>query len=354
MTASADTFRHKRVAIDFDGTLFEDCPDVERSFRERQPLAPQPGAASATHWLKAQGFELLIFTCRPDYHRQYMEGLLREHGIAHDYILFYTKPRVDLYIDDKGYRFESWETTQRWIAARLHAAGALAVASQQPADAFERHLRAEKWAALEIAAPARLLDVGCGDGDVFTGVDRGGLTIDGVEPDPALRARAAASGVYRTLFDGMEHVRPATYDAVLALGVLEHVADDAAFLDALASARVLCCSVPNAGSFHRRFGRNLGLLAELTELQAHDHAVGHRRYYTFESFRRLIDAFSARHGFSLARYGTCSFKLTGNTEMMAFAARLPALNRTARELDLIGEGREYGAEIYCKLIKTTG
>jgi SAM-dependent methyltransferase len=344
-------FRHKRLAIDFDGTLFEDSPDVERSHGELAPLRPQPGASQATHWLKAQGFELLIFTCRPDYHRQYLEALLREHDIAHDYILFYTKPRVDLYIDDKGYRFESWTQTRRWIAEQLSRAGALQVVSQQPDDAFERLLRKQKWAALELPRPACLLDVGCGDGDVFRDLDCRDLTVDGVEPDPTLRARAAQSGVYRTLFTQTSEPRLEHYDAVLALGVLEHVPDDTEFLASLSPARVLACTVPNAGSFHRHFGRHLGLLEELTELQAHDHAVGHQRYYTFESFRALLDTFCARHDFRLERYGTCSFKLTSNSEMMAFASRLTALNQTAQELELIGPERPYGAEIYCKLVK---
>ena len=117
--SSGNVFRHRRVAIDFDGTLFSDEGNVDVSFKKKLPLKPMTGACETTNWLRRQGFEILIFTCRPDYHRAYMESLLHDAQIAFDYILFYTKPRVDLYIDDKGFRFEDWNKTQDWIQGNL-------------------------------------------------------------------------------------------------------------------------------------------------------------------------------------------------------------------------------------------
>lgn len=117
--SSRDVFRHKRVAIDFDGTLFSDEGNVDVSFEKKLSLEPMEGARETTNWLRQQGFEILIFTCRPDYHRVYMESLLNDAEIAFDYILFYTKPRVDLYIDDKGFRFEDWSKTHEWIQGHL-------------------------------------------------------------------------------------------------------------------------------------------------------------------------------------------------------------------------------------------
>lgn len=112
-------FRHKRVAIDFDGTLVDDVKDIEKAFNEKTFLNPKVGASKVTQWLKSKGFEILIFTCRPDYHRRYMEEILDSSGIEYDYILFYTKPRVDLYIDDKGFRFTSWAETEEFIEGNL-------------------------------------------------------------------------------------------------------------------------------------------------------------------------------------------------------------------------------------------
>ena len=115
----SETFRHKRVAIDFDGTLVEESNDINEDFEKHTLLKAMDGARESTRFLKNQGFEILIFTCRPDYHRKYMEKILNRWDISYDYILFYTKPRVDLYIDDKGLRFTDWNSTQNWIKERL-------------------------------------------------------------------------------------------------------------------------------------------------------------------------------------------------------------------------------------------
>ena len=112
-------FKHKRVAIDFDGTLFYDVNDVFDSFEKNEKLIPIPNAANGLKFLKDNGFEILIYTCRPDYHRKYIEEMLESNNIIHDYILFYTKPRVDLYIDNKGYRFTDWNSTTDWIKSKL-------------------------------------------------------------------------------------------------------------------------------------------------------------------------------------------------------------------------------------------
>jgi phosphoglycolate phosphatase-like HAD superfamily hydrolase len=114
-----EIFKYKRVAIDFDGTLFEDSSDIFYNFKENIQLKPLADVSEVTKFLKEQGFEILIYTCRPDYHRRYMEDLMIKNNISFDYILFYTKPRVDLYIDDKGFRFENWQQTKEWIGDRL-------------------------------------------------------------------------------------------------------------------------------------------------------------------------------------------------------------------------------------------
>ncbi len=111
--------KYKRVAIDFDGTLVEDSTNIEVDYLDNKMLIALNGAAEATQYLKSLGFEILIFTCRPDYHRKYMEWIMAEQSIEHDYILFYTKPRVDLYIDNKGYRFENWKNTKDFIESQL-------------------------------------------------------------------------------------------------------------------------------------------------------------------------------------------------------------------------------------------
>lgn len=102
---------HKRVAIDFDGTLFEDIGNINESFDKKINLSPIDGATEGTHWLKENDFEILIYTCRPDYHRKYIEQLCKANNIVFDYILFYTKPRVTVYIDDKAVGYKNWDST---------------------------------------------------------------------------------------------------------------------------------------------------------------------------------------------------------------------------------------------------
>ncbi len=115
------TFKWKRVAIDFDGTLVANpvAGTSDEYFGNNWGVAGIPGAKEATATLRELGFEILVFTCRQDYQRSYIEQQLRDNGITWDYIVFYAKPHADLYIDDKGFRFNDWLSTTKWILDHL-------------------------------------------------------------------------------------------------------------------------------------------------------------------------------------------------------------------------------------------
>jgi 2-polyprenyl-6-hydroxyphenyl methylase/3-demethylubiquinone-9 3-methyltransferase len=95
--------------------------------------------------------------------------------------------------------------------------------------------------------PARLggltlLDVGCGAGLASEGMARLGAKVTGLDAAPAAlavaRAHAAESGLEIDYREGMPEdliAGGSRFDAVMALEVIEHVADRAAFLDALAA-----------------------------------------------------------------------------------------------------------------------
>ncbi len=342
-------FRHKRVAIDFDGTLFEDTSSIDQTFQDKVDLSVKSQASESTKWLKKKGFEILIFTCRPDYHRKYLEQQMKKNEISFDYILFYTKPRVDLYIDDKGFRFENWTETKKWIQERLcHQEGV--ISSQQPESNHEKLLRKEKIKYLDIQNKV-ILDIGGGDGDVWDGLDINSTTIDLVEPDKNLMKKARAKNIYRNFYNKIEEVDIKKYDSVTILGVLEHIEDDRAFMEQVKDARSVYMTVPNANSFHRYFGKNMGILQDLTQLQEHDFAVGHKRYYTYESFFTFIRQFCKKNAFTISSFGTTSFKISSNSEMKIFSDRISSLNNTAEQLGIIGKNKEYGAEIFAFLKK---
>lgn len=348
---SKSVFRHRRVAIDFDGTLFADEGSIDLTYSEQRRLRALPGAAEATGWLRENGFEILIFTCRPDYHRRYLEGELRAAGIAFDYILFYTKPRVDLYIDDKGFRFIDWQQTRHWIANQLSIQADLPV-GQEPRHPLEDALRREKlrWLPLHWND---VLDIGCGSGRTWQHADHRPSRIDGVEPDPALRAEAAANGHFRRLFADTASLDLEAYDGITLLGVLEHVSDDLAFLESLADAKAIYLTVPNGDSFHRHFGVELGILEYLEQLGDHDRAVGHQRYYTFASLRTILQDFIDRQDgrFSLSLYGTTSFKFASNEQMLPFLDKFADLTAAAERCGLCGPGKAHGAELVALLEK---
>jgi 2-polyprenyl-3-methyl-5-hydroxy-6-metoxy-1,4-benzoquinol methylase len=344
-------FRHKRVAIDFDGTLFEDVNDVNLAYEQNIDLAPLPNADYVTGWLKALDFEILIFTCRPDYHRKYLERHLKQAGISFDYILFYTKPRVDLYIDDKGFRFIDWDSTKSFIEEKLYETDSLEAVNQSPNQIFESALRQERLATFENCISsipkAVVLDYGCGEGKMqWNSLD--GVIVDGFDIDKKLLEQAEETQHYRNVY--YEEPSLEDYDAVVLMGVLEHVEDDASFLENLRKVKHIFATVPNAGSFHRLIGLEMGILSAIDELGPHDLAVGHKRYYDKELLANLFEAaLGSTH--EQLEFGTLSIKFGSNAQMAPFKDVAPKMNTISRNAGLTGDKNFMGAEIYAYWVK---
>lgn len=97
-------------------------------------------------------------------------------------------------------------------------------------------------AAPDALAGLTLLDVGCGAGLAAEALARRGARVTGLdaagEALEAARAHAAAEGLDIAYREGVPEDLPEgeTFDAVIALEVIEHVADRGAFLAALARA----------------------------------------------------------------------------------------------------------------------
>ena len=342
-------FRHKRIAIDFDGTLFEDVPSIDKCFEDNTSLTPKEGAAEVTRWLKKLGFELLIFTCRPDYHRNYLEAQMAAAEIAHDYILFYTKPRVDLYIDDKGFRFTDWTATRTFIETHLYQAENSNAVDQSPETGFEQHRRdtrlAKATSLFRNAGVTRILDVGCARGEMAWKTQP--FDVDGFDINNEFLNMAAGSGNYRRLHEQLPPL--ADFDAVTLFGVLEHIKEPAAFLEDYAHARRIFITVPNGGSFHRHVGRKLELIKTLDELSLQDRNVGHHHYFLRETLQGLLDNFCESSGHHIVEYGSCGIKFGTNPQMAQFLPVASEIDDVSIEIGLTGAGKFLGAEIYAYL-----
>ncbi len=144
-------------------------------------------------------------------------------------------------------------------------------------------------AALERALPShpvRLLELGCGTGNVLGTLGRFGEAV-GMEPHPELAAagRAAGLDVREGRLPGALVVAAGWADVVLLLDVLEHLDDEIAALEtarrALAENGLLVVTVP----------------AYRWLWSGHDLALGHRRRYTAPRLRAVVEraGFRVRH-----------------------------------------------------------
>ncbi|HEX4850234.1 MAG TPA: methyltransferase domain-containing protein [Puia sp.] len=331
---------YDQLAVDFDDTLFKDAGNIE----ELRELVPMEGAAQYTKLLHEEGFEIVIYTCRPHYHRKYLQGLMKKHGIYHDYILFYTKPRADFYIDNKAIHFTTWAHTYREVHLRKSAILGL----QQPFNHYEKILQKQKIKYLR-KTDKMILDVGCGDGSVFDGTDYFVIGFDTDEKALELCRKVRSYKACTSEKPDDEMMRK--FDIVTILGVLEHVEDPGAFLDLFSQAREIYITVPNAMSFHRHVGKFAGIISDLQELSPQDIAIGHKRYFTPMGLSNLLKHFCDKHSFEITVSGTTGMKFTTSQEMERFCQIAVNLDSAAEYTGLIGINKFYGAEIFANLVK---
>ena len=106
-------------------------------------------------------------------------------------------------------------------------------------------------------APGRLLDVGCGRGDLGAYLIARGWTVTGIEPsaNAAEAARARGLDARRGTLDDVE-LEAGAYDAAVFRHSLEHLTDPVEALrrvrEALRPGGLVLISVPNFGCWQRR------------------------------------------------------------------------------------------------------
>jgi len=99
-----------RFCFDIDGVIAKDAyivgtpADWHAYWRSREVF---PQARLVLEKLQRSGHEILLYTARFEQDRLVTEEWLLQHQIPYDK-LYMSKPRADLYIDDKNLRFPGW------------------------------------------------------------------------------------------------------------------------------------------------------------------------------------------------------------------------------------------------------
>lgn len=138
----------------------------------------------------------------------------------------------------------------------------------------------------------RLLDVGCGRGDLGAGFVRRGWSVVGIEPSEQACAAARSRGVHAhpgTLAD--VHLDRAKYDAVVFRHSLEHVSDPVGDLrrarELLRDGGVAIVTVPNFGCWQSRRFEGCWFPLDLPRHRSHFNAGALRAVLARAGFSRV-------------------------------------------------------------------
>ena len=115
----------KNISIDFDGVIHDWSKGWHDGTCYGEPIK---GALEAIKLLSKK-YQIIVFTakCRPDRPpingktgKQLVIEWLKKHDLL-DYIseVTHEKPRAMIYIDDKGYRFQSWNNTIKYLEENI-------------------------------------------------------------------------------------------------------------------------------------------------------------------------------------------------------------------------------------------
>lgn len=152
---------------------------------------------------------------------------------------------------------------------------------------FDRELVRFRYRTLEpyLVGP-RGLELGSGDGSMTKLLRQKFSPLTVVEGSRQLLDQIPDGPDVVKVHSLFEEFRPeAPFQSIVLEHILEHVERPTALLDSvkgfLAPGGRLFIGVPNAHSFHRLAAVKMGMLKDVFELNERDHAVGHRRVYSW-------------------------------------------------------------------------
>jgi len=111
----------KNLGIDFDGVIHNDNLGFHDGTVYGEPIE---GSLESIKLL-SEFFNIIIFTAKAKKDRPLIDGksgaeLVEEWLLKHNVLKYVSeitaeKPRAILYVDDKGFRFENWQDTMKFI-----------------------------------------------------------------------------------------------------------------------------------------------------------------------------------------------------------------------------------------------
>lgn len=184
----------------------------------------------------------------------------------------------------------------------------------------------------------RLLDVAAGSGIAAEALDRQGWEVSALDISEELVEQIAARGAIEArvhdLSEGPLPFPDATFEAVFAGEIIEHLVDTAGFVEELSRVLkpggVAIVTTPNLASFENRLRLLLGRYPIWVEYELSDQ--GHVRSYTVPTLRAQL----RRHGFEVE-------EIVGNwvpfiPQRFVHDVRLPALARTGDWFPSLAQG----------------
>jgi trans-aconitate methyltransferase len=132
------------------------------------------------------------------------------------------------------------------------------------------------------------------------------------------------------------------FDSIVLEHILEHVEDPVGLLGRVkkwvAPEGRLFLGVPNGNSIHRLVAVKMGLLENPCQLNSRDHALGHRRIYTPDTFKVDIE----RGGLKILEIGGVFFKPLSNGQIQEYWTK----EMIQGFYELGKDFPDYAAEIY--------
>ena len=176
----------------------------------------------------------------------------------------------------------------------------------------------------------KVLDVGCGDGEIGARLLSKGNEVYGLDISESCVIRAKDRGIRAEVIDLEEGNFPFKdhFDVVLAGEILEHVFDTKSFLGkihkSLKDKGELVLSTPNLASFGRRLlllvGKN-----PLIEASLENGAAGHVRYFIKDTLLALLE----NNGFKVIEFKSdlVNFNASGSVRSDHIADLFPTLGK---------------------------